>query len=99
MTETLAAYFTFYNFDTTLFADDTAMFHSFVFTAVALIVLYRAKYFGAKQPIALRLECTIIDGFRLLNFPMRPFFYRFGTGNGNTNRPKIKRVMFFFLHY
>ena len=60
------------NFNTTLFTDHTAMLQALVLTTKTLVVLHRAKNLGAEQTIALRLERTIVDGLRLLNFAVRP---------------------------
>src|SRR4030042_1463156 len=38
-----------------LFTDDASVFHPLVFAAVALVVLYRPEYPGAKKTISLRL--------------------------------------------
>ncbi len=45
---------------------------SFVFAAVAFPVFNRAEDSLAKEPVALRLERAIIDGFRLGYFTVRP---------------------------
>jgi hypothetical protein len=43
-------------------------FKTLVFTAQALIVLDRTKDLGAEQAITLRLERTVVNGFRLFDF-------------------------------
>src|SRR4029079_7470788 len=43
-----------------------------VLAAQALIVLDRTEYARAEQPVALRLERTIVDGFRLLDLAVGP---------------------------
>ncbi|RMO83569.1 hypothetical protein ALQ34_05340 [Pseudomonas syringae pv. maculicola] len=60
------------HFNTALFADDTAVLQALVLTAQALVIFYRAKDLGAEQTVALRLERTVVDGFRLFNFTERP---------------------------
>ncbi len=56
------------DFNTTFFTNDAFIFHALIFAAQALIVLDRAKNTRTEQTITLRLERTIIDGFRLLDF-------------------------------
>ena len=59
-------------FDAALVADDAAVFHPLVLSAQAFPVGDGAEDAGAEQPVALRLEGPVIDGFRLGDFPMRP---------------------------
>ena len=58
--------------DTALLADDAAVLHPLVFTAVALIVLDGAEDLGAEKPVPLRLECAVVDRLGLLHLAMRP---------------------------
>jgi hypothetical protein len=44
-------------------------FQALVLAAQAFVVLDRAKDLGAEQAVALRLEGTVVDGFRLLTSP------------------------------
>ena len=60
------------NFNTTLFTNYTAVLQALVLTTKTLVVLHWTKNLGAEQTIALRLERTIVDGLRLLNFAVRP---------------------------
>ena len=60
------------DFDAALFADDAAIFHSLVLSAQTLIVLDRTENAGAEQTVSLRLERTIVDGFRLFDFTVGP---------------------------
>ena len=60
------------DFNATLLTDHTAVLQALVLTAQALVILYRAKDFGAEQAVTLRLERTVVDGFRLFNFTERP---------------------------
>jgi hypothetical protein len=48
------------------------MLEAFVLATKAFEVLDWAEYLGAKQSITLGLEGTVVDGFRLFNFPVRP---------------------------
>jgi len=45
------------------------MLEALVLAAQALVVLDRAKDLGAEQAVTLRLERTVVDGFRLLTSP------------------------------
>src|SRR3546814_8753587 len=67
----------------TLLADDTAVLEALVLTAQALVVLYRTKDLGAEQTVALRLERTVVDGFRLLYFTEGPGTDHLGRSQGN----------------
>ena len=72
MTHALTANLGQGHFHTAFFADDALILHPLVFAAQALIVLYGTKNARAEQTIALRLEGTIVDGFRLFDFAERP---------------------------
>src|SRR3954453_16875957 len=58
--------------DTAFLADDAAILHALVLAAQALVILDRAEYAGAEQPVALRLEGTIVDRLGLLDLAKRP---------------------------
>ncbi|MNZ95684.1 hypothetical protein D3C78_1148490 [compost metagenome] len=60
------------DFNAALLADHAAVFQALVLTAQALVVLDWAKDLGAEQAVTLRLERTVVDGFRLFNFTERP---------------------------
>ena len=60
------------HFDAALVADDAAMLHALVLAAQAFPVGDGAEDAGAEQPVALRLEGPVVDGFRLGDFAMRP---------------------------
>ena len=60
------------HFDRALLADDALVLHALVLAAQALIVLDRAKDAGAEQAVTLRLEGAVVNGFRLLDFAVRP---------------------------
>ncbi|MPM84860.1 hypothetical protein SDC9_131936 [bioreactor metagenome] len=62
------------------------MLEALVLAAQALVVLDRAKNLGAEQAIALRLEGTVVDGFRLLDFTVGPGTDLLGRGEANGNR-------------
>jgi len=56
------------HFNAALLANDTAVFQALVLAAQAFIVFDRAKNLGAKKTVALWLEGTVVNGFRLFNF-------------------------------
>src|SRR5450755_759175 len=58
--------------DAALLADDAAIFHALVLAAQALVVLDRPEDAGAEQAIAFRLECAVVDRFRLLDLAEGP---------------------------
>ncbi|MNQ82154.1 hypothetical protein D3C85_971980 [compost metagenome] len=60
------------DFNAALLADHTTVLQALVLTAQALVILDRAKDLGAEQAVTLRLERTVVDGFRLFNFTERP---------------------------
>jgi hypothetical protein len=79
------------DFNAALLADHAAVLQALVLAAQALVVLDRAKDLGAEQTIALRLESTVVDGFRLLHFTERP-----GTdllGRGQTDLDGIEMLI------
>jgi hypothetical protein len=51
-------------------ADDAAVADPFVLPAMAFPIPYRSKDFFAEQPILLRPERPIVDGFRFRDFTM-----------------------------
>src|SRR5208283_4351013 len=53
--------------------DHTPVLHSFVFSAEAFPVFYRAEYLGAEKSVTFRFESTVINSFRFLYFSMGPF--------------------------
>ena len=56
-----------------LFAHHTPVFHSLVLAAVAFIILGRTKDLGTEKPVTFRFKGSIVDRFRLLDLPIRPF--------------------------
>jgi hypothetical protein len=89
MRHAFPADFGLYDLHTALFADDTPVFHPFVFAAITFIVFCRAKYFCAEQPIAFGFKRSVINGFRLLYLTMGPFedLLRRCQGNSYTRVP------------
>ncbi len=80
------------NFNTALFADNTAEFHPLVFAAKAFIVLDRTKNTRAEQAIPFWLERTIVDGLGLLDFAIRPGTDLFGRCQLNLDLIKRHRL-------
>ena len=72
MTHAFAAYFGQSHFHATFFTGYTFKFQAFIFSAQAFVVFDWTKDFGAEQTVTLRFERTIVDGFRLFNFAVRP---------------------------
>jgi hypothetical protein len=68
----LTTHFCQRHFNAALFADDTAVLQALVLAAQAFVVLDRAKDLGAEQAVTLRLEGTVVDGFRLFYFAVGP---------------------------
>src|ERR1700685_4533567 len=89
MAQKLAADFAERDFHSALVADHTAMLHALVLTAETLPVGDGAENLGAEQAVALRLEGTVIDGFRLGYFAVRPRTYFFRTRQADANGIKI----------
>jgi hypothetical protein len=74
-----------YDFNTALFADDTAVLHTLVLTAVTLVVLGRTKDLGAKQAVTFRLEGPVVNGLRLFNLAKRTLTNLLWRRDGDTN--------------
>src|SRR5438067_1880824 len=74
------------------------MFHPLVFAAETFPVRYGTENTGAEQSVFLRLECAVVDGFRLCYFAMRPranLFWRSQTDPdavkiGDGRRPVVR---------
>ena len=72
VTEAFAADARQRDFHAALVADDSAMLHPLVFAAETFPVGYGSKDSGTEQPVPLRLEGPVVDGFRLCYFTMAP---------------------------
>ncbi len=57
------------HFNAALLTDHTAVFQALVLTAQALIVFYWPENTSTEQTVTLRLERTVVNGFRLLTSP------------------------------
>ena len=88
MAHSLATNLSQSNFNTALLADNTTVFHTFIFTAQAFIVFNRTKNASTEQTISFRFESTIVDSFRLFNLTIRPRTDLFRRGDGNFNLVK-----------
>jgi hypothetical protein len=62
------------------------MLHPFVFAAIAFIIFGRTKYLGTEEPILLRFESPVIDGFGLLHLSVRPRFNFLRRGDRDPDR-------------
>ena len=60
------------DFHAALVADHAAVLHALVLAAQAFPILGGAEDAGAEEPVALRLEGPVIDGFRLGDFAVGP---------------------------
>src|SRR5699024_1782686 len=60
------------HFHTAFFARGATVFHAFIFTAEAFIVLYGAKDLGAEQPITFRTVRSVVNGFGLFHLTVAP---------------------------
>src|SRR6218665_4157249 len=90
--ETLTAYLRLGYFHAALLADHAAILHALVLAAKALVILDRAKDFGAEKAVTLRLERTVVDRLRLLHFAKRPFADHFRRGDGDLYGRKAQRI-------
>ena len=68
----LTTHFSLGHFNAALLTDHTAVFQALVLTAQALIVFYWPENTSTEQTVTLRLERTVVNGFRLFNFTERP---------------------------
>ena len=82
---TLAPHLALDNLDAAFLTNHAPVLHALVLAAIALVVLDGPKNLGAKKTVALRLECPVVDGFRLLHLAMGPFpnFNRAGQSDAD----------------
>ena len=62
MPHPFTAYFFLRHFHTTTVTNDTFITDAFVFTAMALVILYRTENPLTEQTVAFRLISTVVDG-------------------------------------
>ena len=72
MAEPLAAHLRLRDFDAALVADHAAVLHPLVFSAETFPIRDRAEDAGTEQPVTFRLECAVVDRFRLGHLAVRP---------------------------
>src|SRR5690606_29852134 len=77
------------DFNTTFFTNNATVLHALVFATQTLVVLNRTKYLGAEQTFTLRLEGTVVNGFRLFNFAVRPGANHFRGCKADADRIKL----------
>src|ERR1700680_787172 len=93
MTHAVTAHLLHGDFDTAFLANDALVLHALVFAAQALVVLYGPEDAGAEEPIPLRLEGAVIDGFRLFDLAMRPAQNLIRTRQRNANPVKRRKFL------
>jgi len=59
------------------------------FSQTTFVILDGSEYLGAEQPVAFRLERTIVDRFRLLDFAERPRTDHVRRGQPDADRIEI----------
>ncbi|CSB11965.1 Uncharacterised protein [Vibrio cholerae] len=69
---TVTTNFSLGDFNATLLTNHTTVFQTLIFATKTFVVFYRAKNTRTEQTITLRLERTIVDGFRFFHFTKRP---------------------------
>ena len=89
VTETFAAHFRQRDFDAALVADDAAVLHALVLSAQTFPVRHRTENSGAEQAVFFRLERSVVDGFRLGDFAVRPRANLFRRGQTDSDAVKI----------
>jgi hypothetical protein len=72
MAHAVAAHLLHGDLDAAFLADDALVLHALVLAAQAFVVLHRTEDAGAEQPVPLRLEGAVVDGFGLFDLTMRP---------------------------
>src|SRR6187402_29007 len=77
------------HFHAALVADHAAVLHALVLTAEALPVGDGSKDARAEEAIAFGLEGTVVDGFRLGDFAVRPRTDLFGGRERDADRVKV----------
>ena len=68
MSHTFTAYFLFGYFNTATVANNSFVTDSFVFSAMAFIILYRSENPFAKQTVTFGFIGPVIDGFGFQHF-------------------------------
>src|SRR5690554_8121055 len=89
MAHTLTAHFSQSYFNTTLLTDDTTVLQTLVLTTQTFVILYRTENTSTEQTVTLRLERTVVNGFRLFNFTVRPATDHVGRSEPDANRIEL----------
>ncbi len=96
VTHALSAHDRARDFYTTLVADDALITNAFVFTAVALVILFRTEDFLVKEAVLLGALGSIVDCLRLRYFAMAPRKDAFGRRDAEAKTvPSITRRKWF----
>ena len=83
MAHALTAHTALGDFHTAAFADDALEAHALVLAAGALPVTGRSEDLFAEQTVFLRLQGTVVNGFRLLDLAVAPITNVIGGGQAN----------------
>src|ERR1700722_13172832 len=89
VTHALTTHLRLGDFDAALFADHAAVLEALVLTAQALVILHRPEDLRAEESVALRLEGTVVDGLRLLDFAIRPGTDHLRRGESDLDRVEM----------
>jgi hypothetical protein len=68
MTKTLTTNLGLGNFNAATVTDNSLIFNVFIFSTMTFPVLSRSENTIAEKTISLRLECSIVNGFRFFYF-------------------------------
>src|SRR5690606_11623487 len=85
VTHALATHLGDGDFNTALFANDTAVLQALVLAAKTLVVLVGTKDLGAEQTVTLRLERAVVDRLGLAYSAERPRADLFRRGDADAN--------------
>src|SRR3989344_9549130 len=80
------------NFHAAFFADNILVADAAIFSAVALVILFRSEYFLVKKTPALASAGAIVYRFRLGHFSERPFLDLFRRREADCNLIKLSCV-------
>ena len=93
VTHTLTAYFGLSYFNATLFTDYAAVLQTLVLTTQTFVIFDRTKDTRTEQTVTLRLERTVVNGFRLFNFAERPGTNHLWRGESDADGVKLVSVV------
>ena len=95
----LAANLAARHLDAAALADDALEAHALVLAAGALPVTGRAEDLFAEQTVLLRLQRTVVDGFRLLDLTVAPTTDVIGGGKADANLVKCVDVQHLLIRF